>query len=72
MNGANGADAEAASRRVEGVIANTLFRSSRSSHLFPVAAAAAARERQAGDRLDETIARVMAALNGATPRTAER
>lgn len=72
MNNAVGADASLAARRIEGVIANTMFRSRGERSLYAVAAASASIERAPGARLDETIAAMLAKLNAARPRTAER
>lgn len=72
MSGTIGADAEFAARRIEGVIANTMFRIRGESRLYAVAAASAAIERTPAARLDETIAAALAKLNAVKPRTAER
>ncbi|HPE32340.1 MAG TPA: diguanylate cyclase [Parvularculaceae bacterium] len=72
MSGAVAADATFAARRIEGVIANTMFRTRGERNLYAVAAASAAIERTPGSRLDETIAAALARLNGVEPRTAER
>lgn len=66
------ADAGAAARRVSGVIANTMFRTKGENYSFAVAAATASVQRERRGRVDETVARVFAALNQATPKTAER
>lgn len=72
LSATRGTDALAAARRIEGVIANTMFRSRCQRHLYAVAAATTAVERPEGQRLEETIASVLGRLNKATPRTAER
>lgn len=65
-------DAEIAARRVEGVLANTMFRSRGAKRLFAVAAATTAVERKPRQHLEETLAQVLCELKAATPRTAER
>ncbi|MGE0409627.1 MAG: GGDEF domain-containing protein [Amphiplicatus sp.] len=65
-------DATRAARRIEGTIANTMFRARGSQKLFAVAAATAAVERLSGVCVEEAIAAVLLKLNSATPRTAER
>lgn len=72
MSSTTGPDSEFAAKRIEGVIANTMFRSRGTRNLFAVAAASASVERLPGARLDETIAAALARLNAAKPRTAER
>lgn len=72
MSGAAGQDAGFAARRIEGVIANTMFRARGVRELFAVAAASASVERVPGARLDETVAAALAKLNAVAPRTAER
>lgn len=67
-----GEDAAFLARRAEGVIANTMFRSRTSAELFAVSATTAASERVHGRPLEEAIAELLARLNAATPRTAER
>ncbi|MEQ1929320.1 MAG: hypothetical protein ABL957_02145 [Parvularculaceae bacterium] len=58
--------------RIEGVIANTMFRSRAGKRLFAIAAATTAVERDAGQHLEESLAAVLGSLKAATPRTAER
>ncbi|NJM35419.1 MAG: diguanylate cyclase [Rhodomicrobium sp.] len=65
-------DAEAAAKRIEGVIANTRFRSHRDHHPFAVAVASAASVREPKARVDETVASILGRLNNAVARTAER
>ncbi len=65
-------DGAAAARRIEGVFSNTMFRARGELAPFSVAAATAAVERPAGACVEEAIAAVLAKLNAATPRTAER
>lgn len=72
MSATNRADAEGAARRIEGVIANTMFRARAGKKLFAVAAAAAACERSPGLHVEEALAGALSRLNAATPRTAER
>lgn len=72
MSGTTGPDAGFAARRIEGVIANTMFRARPERRFYAIAAASAAIERAPCARLDETIAAVLARLNAAKPRTAER
>lgn len=66
------ADAAKAARRIEGVIANTMFRTRGQNAPFSVAAATAVIERSPGMGLEETIAGVLSKLNAAKPRTAQR
>lgn len=72
MSATNAHDAAIAARRIEGVISNTMFRSRSRQALFAVAAATACVERAPGMGIEETVAAVMAKLNTATLRTAER
>ena len=65
-------DADAASKRISGVIANTMFRTKNEKYSFAVAAATAAIQRERRGRLDETVARVFVGLNHAKAQTAER
>ena len=66
------AGAEGAAQRIEGVVANTMFRTRAGRKLFAVAAATAAIERAPGTHVEEALAAVLGALKGTTPRTAER
>lgn len=72
MNATPCAEAEGAARRIEGVIANTMFRARGGKKLFAVAGATTAVEREAGLHVEETLAAVLGRLKAATPRTAER
>lgn len=72
MSATNAADAARAARRIEGVIANTMFRARAGKKLFAVAAATAAVERAPGQRVEEALAAALTGLKAATPRTAER
>ncbi|MBI1366464.1 MAG: diguanylate cyclase [Alphaproteobacteria bacterium] len=65
-------DAAAAARRIEGVIANTMFRSRSGDTPFGVATAAAVVARAENGGLEETIAAALVKLSTAKPRTAER
>jgi hypothetical protein len=66
-----GADAQRAALRIEGVIANTMFRAKGAKRPFTVAAATAAIERRGRERLEESISAVLLALKSATPRAAK-
>lgn len=72
MTATNAQDGAVAARRIEGVISNTMFRSRSRQSPFAVATATACVERVPGAGIEETIAAVMAKLNLATLRTAER
>lgn len=72
MTSTNAHDGAIAARRIEGVISNTMFRSRSKQSLFAVATATACVERSPGAGIEETVAAVMAKLNTATLRTAER
>ncbi|MEX0644586.1 MAG: diguanylate cyclase [Parvularculaceae bacterium] len=72
LNATTADDAATAARRIEGVFSNTMFRARGELAPFSVAAATAAVERPAGACVEEAIAAVLAKLNAATPRTAER
>lgn len=72
MSATTTADAFSAARRIEGVIANTMFRLRGEKRLFAVAAATAAVAHAPGQRFEETLAQVLAQLQGVAPRTAER
>ena len=72
MSATSAPDALAAARRIEGVIANTMFRSRTGDTPFAVAAATAVVERAPGAGLEEMVAAALAKLSTATPRTAER
>lgn len=65
-------DGAVAAKRIEGVIANTMFRESSGGRPFAVAAATAIVEKPPRARLDETVATVLSRLKAATPKTAER
>ena len=65
-------DASIAARRIEGVIANTMFRSRSGDAPFGVAAATAVVERADNAGLEETLAAALAKLNASTPRMAKR
>jgi GGDEF domain-containing protein len=71
-NATVGSDAGIAARRIEGVIANTMFRSRVGRNLYAVAAASAAVERSVDQPLEETLAEALARLHSAPLRTAER
>jgi len=65
-------DAEKSAARIEGVIANTMFRSRAGKRVFAVAATTNTVERRAGEHLEEALARMLVDLKKAEPRTAER
>ncbi len=65
-------DADTASKRISGVIANTMFRTKNEKLSFAVAAATTAIQRERRGRLDETVARVFVSLNQAKAQTAEQ
>lgn len=67
-----GEDAALIARRVEGVLANTMFRSRSGAELFAVAATTAAIERASGRRIEEAVAELINALNAELPRSLER
>lgn len=67
----SGADADIAAKRIEGVIANTMFRDGDGGKVFAIAAAAAVFERAPGARLEEALAGALGRLNHARPRAAE-
>lgn len=66
-----GEDAALIARRIEGVVAHAMFQGS-SGRPFSVGAAATAQLRPRGVRLEESLACVLAQLNRALPKTAER
>lgn len=67
----SGDDAALIARRIEGVIAHAMFQSE-GGKPYAVGAAATAMQRQRGVRLDESVAAVIAQLQRALPKTAER
>ncbi|MBB5518633.1 GGDEF domain-containing protein [Amphiplicatus metriothermophilus] len=71
LSATGGADAAVAAKRVEGVIANTMFRDGEREKVFAIAAAAGVAERAPGARLEEALAGVLGRLSNVRPRAAK-
>ncbi|MFQ5562838.1 MAG: hypothetical protein ACE5FO_04635 [Parvularculaceae bacterium] len=63
-------DAERAGRRIEGVIANTMFRGRTDEELFPIRAQIAVYGRPRGACIEESVAGLLQAMSAQNPRVA--
>ena len=63
-------DADRIGRRIEGVIANTMFRGKSDDHLFAVDAEVVATARSPGSCIEESVASLLGSMNADKPRSA--